>query len=57
MSTEAIKRAKRKYREKCFRIGLEFCPTEVEIYQHIKEQENMSGYIKELVRKDMKEVQ
>lgn len=54
MQTEAIKRAKRRYRDKCFRLSLEFYPTESELYGHIKSQENMSGYIKELIRKDMK---
>ena len=54
MQTEAGKRAKRKYREKCFRLHLEFYPPESELYEHIKSQGNMSGYIKDLVRKDMK---
>lgn len=47
------KRAKAKYRQKCKQVNIIFCPTEADLYEHIKAQGNMSGYLKQLVKKDM----
>ena len=52
--TEAHKRAKAKYREKVNRLSIDFYPTESDLWEHINKQDNKQGYIKFLVRKDMK---
>ena len=52
--TDAQKRANAKYRkEKMKQIVISFSPNEMELYDHIKAQPNMSGYIKQLVQTDM----
>ena len=53
--TEAQKRAKAKYmREKVKKLMIEFYPSDQELYDKLQEQENKQGYIKELIRKDLK---
>lgn len=52
--TEAEKKAKAKYRKKTPQVTVTFYPTETDLYNHISKQENKSGYIKDLIRKDMK---
>ena len=61
MKTEAEKRAKKKYEAKCKRLLLTFYPTEVDLLQKLEEerqkspQRAYSGYIKDLIRKDIKD--
>ncbi len=55
MSTEAQKRAKKKYRSQRVRsITIDFYPTESELVAFIDLQENKQGYIKNLIRQDIK---
>ena len=53
-SPEAIKRAKQKYNEKVTKITIEFYPQDAELLQKVNEQPNKQGYIKELIRKDIR---
>lgn len=53
--TEAQKRAKQKYYSKGVKkILLEFYPQDAELYDKVQAQENKQGYIKDLIRKDLK---
>lgn len=53
--TEAQKRAKAKYRSKSVKkLLIEFYPSDAELYEKVQEQENKQGYIKELIKKDIK---
>lgn len=52
--TEAQKRAKEKYRKKTTQILVEFYPQDAELLQKVNEQPNKQGYIKELIRKDIR---
>lgn len=53
--TEAQKRAKKKYNSKVVKkILLEFYPSDIELYEQVQAQENKQGYIKSLIRKDLK---
>ena len=55
METEALKNAKNKYRrEKVTRIPLDIYPTEKDILDHLYTVKNRQGYIKDLIRADMK---
>lgn len=59
MTSEALRRAKRKYRERTTKDGtvkrlcLEFYPSEHDVYDHIAAHMPMATYVKGLVRKDM----
>ena len=54
--TEAQKRAKAKYKSQTVKkILLEFYPSDIELYEKVQEQPNKQGYIKELIKKDLKE--
>ena len=54
MATDAQKRASAKYRrEKVRQVGISFYPAEADLYEWVKAQPNMSGYIKGLIRDDM----
>ena len=57
MTTEAQKRAakkyKEKYKEKVNRITVDFYPADEELWNHVQNQENKQGYIKDLIRKDI----
>lgn len=55
MSTDAQKKAKRAYKAKIKRIVVELYPTDKEIKEHLQQQENVAGYIKQLIRDDMNE--
>lgn len=52
-TTEAQKRAMKKYREKLNRICIDFSPAEEELWNHIQSQPKKQTYIKDLIRKDM----
>lgn len=52
--SEAQKRATMKYqKEKMKQIAIRFSPNEMDLFDHIKSQPNIAGYIKRLVREDM----
>ena len=54
MPSEAQKRANLKYqKEKTKQIAIRFSPNEMDVYDYIKSQQNIAGYIKRLVREDM----
>lgn len=53
MPTEAQKKALEKYRASVKRFTVDFPPADVELWEHLKNQPNKQGYIKELIRKDM----
>lgn len=53
--SEAQKKAKEKYtKEKVFRMLLEFYPGDKEIIEYLQALDNRQGYIKQLIRDDMK---
>ena len=57
MSTsEAQKRASMRY-DKANMVGkvVKFSPRECDLLEHLQKQPNMSGYIKQLIRRDMEE--
>lgn len=52
--SEAQKRANLKYqKEKTKQIAIRFSPQEMDVYDFIRSQPNIAGYIKGLVREDM----
>jgi hypothetical protein len=53
MATEAQLRANREYKKKVKKILLEFHPTEMEMWEHLQQQEKKQTYIKNLIRADM----
>lgn len=55
MASEAQKRAIKEYRKKTKKLQLEFSPAEAELWQHIQSQDKKQTYIKDLIRKDMRE--
>lgn len=54
MTTEAQRKAIKKYKKKIKRVSLEFAPSELDVYEHIQKQDKKQTYIKKLIRKDMK---
>ena len=52
--TEAQKRAKAKYNEKVVKIAIEFYPQDAELLKKVNEQTNKQGYIKQLIKNDIK---
>ena len=54
MTSEAQKKAVRKYKEKVKRLTLDFHPSEADILDHINSQPKKQTYIKNLIREDMK---
>lgn len=53
--TDAQKRAKAKYkRDKIKKLMIEFYPSDAELYEKVQSQPNKQGYIKDLIRKDLK---
>ena len=52
-TTEAQRRAVKKYREKIKRITIDFAPAEAELWGHIQGQAKKQAYIKDLIRADM----
>lgn len=53
MTTEAQKKARKKYRDGGKRLTVDFYPSEAELYAHVEKQPNKQGYIKSLIRADM----
>lgn len=53
MVSEAEKRAKAKYRKKVKQAIVSFYPKDEELYEWLERQPNKSGYIRELIRRDM----
>lgn len=51
----AVARYRRKRRGKMKPIQVEFFPADADIYEHLRKQKPMSGYIKSLIRKDMQD--
>ena len=52
-TSEAQKRAMKKYREKINRICVDFSPAEAELWEHLQNQPKKQTYIKDLIRADM----
>jgi hypothetical protein len=52
--TEAQKKANKKYKQKIKRITVDFYPTEADLWEQVNGQPNKQGYIKGLIRDDMK---
>lgn len=56
MSTEARKKATMRYeRHNVKRVIVKFFPDDRELYEHVKSQPSMMGYIKDLIRADMEQ--
>ena len=53
MTSEAQKKAVKKYKEKVKRMTVEFHPSEMELYDHIQMQPKKQTYIKDLIRNDI----
>ena len=53
MTSEAQKKAVKKYKEKVKRITLDFHPSEQDLYEHIQQQDKKQTYIKDLIRADI----
>ncbi|MEG0323791.1 MAG: hypothetical protein RR619_07325 [Raoultibacter sp.] len=54
MVSDAKKRADEKYRkEKMKQVVVRFSPRESDLYEHLEEQPNKMGYIKQLIKDDM----
>lgn len=57
MVSEAQRKATKKYKEKVKRITIDFYPSEAELWEHLQQQDMKQTYIKNLIRKDIKEGQ
>jgi hypothetical protein len=55
MTSEAQKKAVKKFKEKVKRMTIEFHPSEMELYEHIQKQSKKQTYIKDMIRADMNE--
>lgn len=55
MASEAQRKAIKEYKKKVKRFTIEFSPTEIDLYDHIQQQDNKQGYIKNLIRNDIKQ--
>lgn len=53
MTSDAQIRAVTKYKQKVKRFSIDFCPTEYELWEHLKAQPRKQTYIKELIRRDI----
>ena len=53
MTTEAQRKAVKKYKEKVNRITIDFSPAEAELWEHIQKQPKKQTYIKDLIRADI----
>lgn len=53
-TTEAQRKAVKKYKQKVNRITIDFSPAEIELWEHIQNQPKKQTYIKNLIRADMK---
>lgn len=52
-TSEAQKKAVKKYKEKMKRITIEFYPSEMDLYDHIQQQTKKQTYVKDLIRADI----
>jgi hypothetical protein len=52
-TSEAHRKANKKYKTKVNRITLDFHPTEEPLWNHIQSQDKKQTYIKDLIRADM----
>ena len=53
MTSEAQKKAVKKYKEKVKRMTIEFHPSEMDLYEHVQQQSKKQTYVKDLIRADM----
>lgn len=53
MTSEAQRKATKKYKEKLKRITVDFYPPELELWEHVQSQDKKQTYIKDLIRADM----
>ena len=53
MTSEAQKKAVKKYKEKVKRMTIEFYPSEMELYEHIQQQSKKQTYVKDLIRAEL----
>lgn len=52
--SDAQRRANERYRKESVRqVTVRFYPTEADIWEWLQSQPNRSGYVKELIRRDM----
>ena len=54
MTSDAMKKAIKKYSAKLNRITISFSPAESELWERIQQQPKKQTYIKDLIRADMK---
>ena len=52
-TSEAQKKAMKKYREKINRICVDFSPAELALWEQLQKQPKKQTYIKDLIRADM----
>ncbi len=58
MVSEAQRRASAKYkREKMKQVSLRFSPNEMDLYEFLRSHDNVAGYLKGLIRRDMEEAE
>lgn len=53
MTSEAQRKAVKKYKKKVNRITIELSPAEADLWEHIQSQDKKQTYIKNLIRADM----
>ncbi len=53
MTSEAQKKAVKKYKEKVKQVTIQFHPTEMDLYEHLQQQPKKQTYVKDLIRADM----
>lgn len=54
MASEAQRKAVKNYKKKVNRFTVDFSPAEAELWEQLQKQPNKQGYIKNLMREDMK---
>lgn len=52
-TSEAQKKAIKKYKKKMKRMTIEFYPSEMDLYDHIQQQTKKQTYVKDLIRADI----
>lgn len=55
MASEAQKRAKAKYEQKCRKVRFTLYPTDADIAAKIDSVDNIQAYVKSLIRKDLEQ--
>lgn len=53
ITSDAQKKAVKKYKAKVKRMTIDFAPTELDLFYHIDKQPKKQTYIKNLIRADM----